>query len=241
MVRGQVGTKAHAAPREVTTSPATRVPVRVLLADPEAVVREGLRVVLRRTRDLRLEASAHTGFEAVRLAQLVKPDVAVVEVGFRSSPSGVRLVEELVRCVPGLGVLAFSDSSTESLVPRLLAAGARGYVPKDAGPDVLVHAIRAVASGGWFVQSGPGSPLFEGLRWLGISGPLDGARPPHLGARDREYLRLLVRGLTDAEIARTLHLAKPTVKAQMRKLYRTLGARNRAQAVARAVVLGLLA
>ncbi|MCS7235753.1 MAG: response regulator transcription factor [Armatimonadota bacterium] len=117
-----------------------------------------------------------------------------------------------------------------------MAAGARGLVPKDAPPDVLV---RAVASGGWFVQGPAGAPRFEGLRCLARAGPLDGP-VPKLTPRDQGVLRLIVCGLTDAQIARTLHVATPTVKNQLRKLYQRLAARHRAQAVARAVVLGLL-
>jgi DNA-binding NarL/FixJ family response regulator len=148
-------------------------------------------------------------------------------------------VQELLWACPGVGVVVFSDSSAQAAAPCLLAAGARGLVPKEVAPEVLVHAVRVVAAGGWFVQGPAGATLFEGLRCLARSGPLDGP-VPKLTPREREYLQLMVSGLTDSEIARSLHLATPTVKRQLRKLYQQLGARNRAQAVARAVVLGLL-
>ncbi len=213
--------------------------VRLVAADPERVVHEGLRAVLRRTKNLRLEATAYSGAEAVHLVRLLKPHVALVEVSFPSPPNGVKLVEELNRAYPGVGVVVFSGGPAERLLARLLAAGARGFVPKEAKAEPLVHAIRTVASGGWYVEASPKSSLFETLRCLARSGPLDGPMPK-LTVRQREYLRLLVEGLTDAQIARALHLATPTVKAQLRILYRDLGARNRAHAVARAVLLGLL-
>jgi two-component system response regulator DevR len=219
--------------------PGAAAPVRLVAADPERVVHEGLRAVLRRTQGLRLEATAYSGAEAVHLVRLLRPHVAVVEVSFPSPPGGVKLVEELCRAHPGVGILVFSAPSAEGLLVRLLAAGARGFVPKEARAEILVHAIRTVASGGWYVEAGPKSTLFETLRSLARSGPLD-APVPNLTARQREFLRLLVEGLTDAQIARALHLATPTVKAQLRVLYRHLGARNRAHAVARAVLWGLL-
>ena len=203
------------------------------------MVLEGLRVALGRTGDLRLEATARTGSEAVRLAEVLKPELALVDVRCSTQPNGVTLVRELLRAHSSLGVVIFSDSSADGLVPRLLAAGARGFVPKEAGLDVLTQALRVVASGGWSLQGGPGATLLQGLRCLAHSGPLE-ADAPSLGEREREYLRMMVEGLTDAQMARRLNLATATVKTQLRRLYHQLGARNRAQALARAVVLGVL-
>lgn len=223
-------------------SPATTraaSPARVLAADPEDVVLEGLKAVLRRAGDLRLEATARTRSEAVHLVQVLKPEVALVDVRFTGQPNGVTLVRELLRAHSALGVVVFSDSSADGQLPRLVAAGARGYVPKDAGLDVLTHALRVVASGGWSLQGGPDAALLQALRCLARSGSLE-VDAPSLGDREREYLRMMVEGLTDAQMARRLNLATPTVKAQLRRLYQQLGARNRAQALARAVVLGVL-
>ena len=239
MNKKEKSSPTRGASRPSRAQPAVAASVRLVAADPERVVHEGLRAVLRRAKDLRLEATAYSGAEAVHLVRLLKPHVALVEVSFPSPPTGVKLVEELYGAHPGLGILVFSDRSAEGLLARLLAAGARGFVPKQATAEPLVHAIRTVASGGWYVEAGPKSTLFETLRCLAGSGPLDGP-VPKLTARQQQYLRLLVEGLTDAQIARALRLATPTVKAQLRVLYRDLGARNRAHAVARAVLLGLL-
>lgn len=225
--------------REEERRPATAQAVRVLVADPDTVIHEGLRTVLRKAPDLRLQATARTGSEAVRLAQLLQPQVALTEGRFHQQPSGVRLVQELLRACPQLNVVVFSDASSQSAATRLLAAGARGFLCKDVPAELVVHALRTAASGGSFVWLTSGAALFEGLRCLGRSGPLD-SPVPQLTPRERQYLQLIVEGLTDAQIAHSLRLATPTVKAQLRRLYVKLGARNRAQAVARALVLGLL-
>jgi len=211
--------------------------VGVLVADPQTVVVEGLRSLLGGHRSLRFVGAARTGAEAVRLAEVLQPDVAVVELHFPGRPSGVQLVQGLLSSCPRLGVVVFSDAAAQALVPRLLAAGASAFVPKDTPPEVLAHAILTVAAGGAAVLTPSASALSGPFRLLSASGLPPGE--PQLTARERQYLQLLAEGLTDAQIARRLHTARATVRSQLGRLYRKLGARNRAQALARALVLGL--
>lgn len=211
----------------------------VVVAEPQSVVYEGLRGLLSRAGDLRLRGWARTGLEAVRLVELVRPRVAVVEPRFPDPPNGVQLVQALRRALPSLGVVVFTEADAAPLAPQMLASGAVGFVLKDSPPEVLLHAVRVAISADGLVVAGraPSLTLHHVFRAL-AAGTLD-HQVPVLSSREREYLRLVAQGLTDAQIARRLHVARSTVRVQLGRLYRKLRVRNRTQAVAQAVVLGV--
>lgn len=214
--------------------------VGVLVVEPHSVVFEGLRSLLARAGDLRLEGRAKSGAEAVRLVELLQPQVAVVEPRFPDRPTGVHLVQALLRARPSLGIVVFTEADAAGLASRILACGAVGFVLKDSPPEVLLYAIRVAASGSGLVVAGRAATLtlHQAFRALAVD-CLD-REVPTVSSRDREYLRLVAQGLTDAEIASRLHVAQSTVRAQLGRLYRKLGARNRTHAVAQAVVWGVL-
>lgn len=209
------------------------------MAEPQSVVYEGLRGLLARAADLRLAGRAKTGAEAVRLAELLQPQVAVVEPRFPERPSGVQLVQALLRAWPSLGVVVFTEADAAGLAPQILACGAAGFVLKDSPPEVLLHAIRVAASGNGLVVAGRAPTLTFHHAFRALAAGALGREIPMLSSREREYLRLVAQGLTDAQIASRLHVTQSTVRAQLGRLYRKLGAKNRTHAVAQAVVLGV--
>lgn len=221
-------------------SPAGPQAVEILVVEPRPVVYEGLRWLLARAGGFRVLGHARTGAEAVYLAELLRPHVAVVEPRLPEAPNGVQLLQALQRAHSSLNVVVFTADEAAGMDTRMLACGAAGFLLKDSPPEVLLHAVRAAASGQGVVIVGRSSSLtLPRVLRAPATGPLDCAGPT-LSSREREYLRLLACGLTDVQIASRLRVARSTTRAQLARLYRKLGARSRAHAVARAVVLGVL-
>ncbi len=150
---------------------------------------------------------------------------------------GTEPVRALREACPGLAVVVFSDRPMEAHLLRLLAAGAHGFVCKQVTPELLVHAILTAASGGAFVVTASAQPLHKPLELLSAVDKAE-EKPVELSEQEWVLLGLVAQGLTDAQIARRLRVATATVRSQLGRLYRKLRARNRAQALARAVLSG---
>lgn len=209
-------------------------PLRLLVADDHAVVRAGLRALLEGEPDLRVTAEAASGEEAVRLAERLAPDVVLMDLRFggggRSGIDGVEAVRRLAAGAPATAVVMLTSYSGRADVVRALEAGARGYVLKAGPPDELFRAVRGAAAGA-----------------LGLAPEVVGELVSHvpsgereLSGREVEVVRLLADGLSNRSIAEALFLSEATVKTHLVRVYRKLGADNRAAAVSEAVRRGLL-
>ncbi|MEU1193735.1 response regulator transcription factor [Streptomyces sp. NPDC005859] len=208
-------------------------PLRLLLADDHAVVRAGLRALLEGEPDLAVVGEAGSGEEAVRLAAALVPDVVLMDLRFAGDGAGmdgVAAVRRLAVAAPGVAVVMLTSYSGRADVVRALQAGARGYVLKAGPPQELFTAVRGAAAGA-----------------LGLASALVGdlvARVPdperELSGREVEVVRLLADGLSNRAIAEALFLSEATVKTHLVRVYRKLGADNRAAAVSEAVRRGLL-
>ena len=206
-------------------------PLRLLLADDHAVVRAGLRALLEGEPDLEVAAESGSGEEAVRLAALVAPDVVLMDLRFAGGGlDGIEAVRRLTAEGPGLPVVMLTSYSGRADVVRALEAGARGYVLKAGPPQELFRAVRGAAAG----ALGLASEVVGGL--IGQA-PADRAE---LSEREVQVVRLLAEGLSNRAIAETLFLSEATVKTHLVRVYRKLGAENRAAAVSEAVRRGLL-
>ena len=206
-------------------------PLRLLLADDHAVVRAGLRALLEGEPDLEVAAETGSGEEAVRLAALVAPDVVLMDLRFAGGGlDGIEAVRRLAAEAPGLPVVMLTSYSGRADVVRALEAGARGYVLKAGPPQELFRAVRGAAAG----ALGLASEVVGGL--IGQA-PADRAE---LSEREVQVVRLLAEGLSNRAIAETLFLSEATVKTHLVRVYRKLGAENRAAAVSEAVRRGLL-
>ncbi|MEO8166076.1 MAG: response regulator transcription factor [Betaproteobacteria bacterium] len=209
-------------------------PVRVILVDDHAVVREGYRRLLERTADIAVIAEAASGEDAYRLACDLQPDVTIMDINLPGL-GGIEVVRRLVARMPEAKVLMFSMHEDTVFSSRALQAGARGYVTKSAAPEVLVEAVRLVAQGKLYISHEMAQEL--ALQMLpGRSNPIDA-----LSAREFEVFRLLVAGHALQEIARLLCLSYKTVANYQSSIKHKLDVSNTAQVVRLALSHGLLA
>jgi DNA-binding NarL/FixJ family response regulator len=197
--------------------------LRILIADDHELTRAGLGAVIDRESDLDLVAEVGTAEAAVDRCALGDVDVAVLDIRFGSGMNGLEAARRILESSPAR-VLMLTLHDTPEYVRSALAAGATGYVLKDAGREDLLYAIRAVGAGRTAL---PGGLLRKAL--ASAAGPKedDLAR---LTRREREVLSLVARGLTNKEIARDLGIGPGTVKTHVEKLIAKLGVADRTQA-----------
>lgn len=210
-----------------------RQPLRVVLIDDHAVVREGYRRLLERTEDIEVIAEAGTGEEAYRLICELKPDVAVLDISLPGI-GGIEVVRRVIAREPDQKILVFSMHEDVMFSSRALQAGARGYVTKSAAPEVLVEAVRLVAAGKLYISHEMAQEL--AVQMLpGREKPIDA-----LSAREFEVFRLLVAGHSLQEISRILCLSYKTVANYQSSIRQKLDVSNTAQVVRIALNHGLI-
>lgn len=207
--------------------------IRLLVVDDHPIVLEGLVTVLQDEPDFEVAGAASSGEEAIALAQLVAPDVIVLDLEL-GGPGGAAAIPELIRAGSGVRVLVFTAYSTDEQVLGALHAGARGYLLKGAGKAEIAAAIRAVHAGAAHLDPRVAP------RILARCGGAHAASGPHLSPREREVLRFVGEGCANKQIARALGIAERTVKFHVTSILKKLEAGNRAQAVAIALQSGLL-
>lgn len=209
-------------------------PLRVVLADDHAVVREGYRRLLERTEDIAVVAEAASGEEAYRVICELRPDVAVLDISLPGL-GGIEVVRRVAARAPEQKILMFSMHEDTVFSSRALQAGARGYVTKSAAPEVLVEAVRLVAAGKLYISNEMAQEL--ALQMLpGREKPIDA-----LSAREFEVFRLLVAGHSLQEISRILCLSYKTVANYQSNIKQKLDVSNTAQVVRVALHHGLIA
>ena len=199
--------------------------VRLVLADDEPLVLDGLVAILRAQPDLDVVAAVTDGVAALAAVREHRPDVALVDLRMPGL-DGADLATRVGREHPGTRTLVLTTFGDEASVRRALAAGAHGFVLKRSTPAELVHAVRLVASGSSLVV--PGSAR---ARLAAGAAPARWAALDVLTDRERDVLRLLCRGRTNAEIAAELFLGRETVKTHVSAVLAKLGARDRTHAV----------
>lgn len=200
--------------------------LKVLLIDDHAVVRAGLRLLIEQQSDLRVCGEAPSVEDAIALD--CKPDVILLDLVLGHRARGQDAVIAVTDGFRGVPVLALSMIDSLAVVDAVLAAGARGYVLKDAAADELVGAIRSVASGKEYLQPSLGAAM---IRWKDRPITASSCNAVELTAREREILRLVALGYTNAEISQTLSLAVRTVETHRSHIVRKTGAHTRAQLV----------
>jgi DNA-binding NarL/FixJ family response regulator len=213
------------------------VTVRVLLVDDEELVRSGLRTILDAQDDIEVVGEAADGADVVPLVATLRPDVVVLDIRM-PLVDGIQATRDLHRKVENPPrVLILTTFGDDENVYAALHAGADGFLPKRARPAEIVDAVRVVAAGE--------SLLFPAaIRSLAArQAPADarvGAAVAHLTPRERDILRLVARGLSNAEIAEEMFLGLQTVKTHVSSVLRKLGARDRTQAVIAAYDSGIV-
>jgi DNA-binding NarL/FixJ family response regulator len=210
------------------------VSVRILIVDDHAVVRAGLRLLLEAEEDLEPVGEAGTAREAVFEARTLKPDVILLDV-VMPDQSGLDIVPTLLHERPETKVLVLSMQDDPQYVRQAFAAGASGYVLKEAADVEVVAAIREVARGGRYVHPELGARL--------ISAETDERRRADedpLSDREREVLRLLALGHTNQEIAQQLYISVRTAETHRAHIMQKLRLSSRAELVRHALSQGLL-
>jgi DNA-binding NarL/FixJ family response regulator len=203
--------------------------IRVLVADDQEIIRTGLRMILNAHPDIEVVGEAADGLEAVTLAHQLRPDVCLFDIRM-PEVDGIEATRQLAG--PGvedpLAVVVITTFDLDEYVHGALKAGARGFLLKDAGPELLVQAMQAAARGDALI-----APSVTVRLLATFAGPDDG-RPPvqpvePLTVREEEVLVTVARGRTNAEIADELYISVSTVKSHLASLMNKLGARNRVE------------
>ena len=208
--------------------------IRVLIVDDHAVVRSGLKLLLEAEGDIAVVAEAGSADEGVRAARLEKPDVVLLDV-VMPGRSGIEATPELRKAAPSAKVLVLSMQDDPSYVREAFAAGASGYVLKEAADVELVQAVREVASGARYVHPALGARLAAAE----VDAASRAAADP-LSDREREVLRLLALGHTNQEIAKMLFISVRTAETHRAHIMQKLGLQTRAELVRYALANGLL-
>jgi len=208
--------------------------ISVLLMDDHTVVREGLRALLEREEDIDVVAEASTVGEAEEVE--VRPDVIVADLVLPDE-RGADVVRRLKHRHPHSSVLVLTMVDNPTDVQRCLAEGAGGYLLKGSASTELVQAVRTVARGEDYLQPSLSAAL---ARWREASTRVHAGAPGDLTPRERDVLRLIALGHTNAEIATMLYVSVRTVENHRSSLMRKLGFRTRAELVRHANEIGLV-
>jgi DNA-binding NarL/FixJ family response regulator len=211
--------------------------IRVLIADDHAHFREGLRALLLSATDLEVIGEASDGREAISLAEMLQPDVILMDLGM-PGVNGIEATRAILHTSPHISILVISMQEDDDSVFAALQAGARGYLLKGALKAEILRSIRAVSSG----EAIFGPAIARRLMQYFSRSPHPAAPPdafPELTEREHEILELIARHETNPEIARRLHLSTKTVRNHVSNIFTKLQVADRAQAIIRAREAGL--
>ncbi|ANZ13976.1 response regulator [Streptomyces noursei] len=217
-------------------------PIRVLLADDETMIRHGVRLILRHADGIDVVAEAQDGRQAVELAAVHRPDVALVDVRMPVC-DGLAAIAPLLALDPAPRVVMLTTFGDEANVIRALREGATGFLLKDEGPQELISAIRAAAAGDAVLSPGVTGAVIARMLRGGDPEAAEAARADdriaRLTAREREVLAMLGEGLSNQEIAGRLGIGVGTVKTHVGAILEKTGSASRVQAALLAHRTGL--
>jgi len=207
------------------------VTIRVLVADDQDIVRTGLRMILDAQPGIEVVAEAVDGRDALELARSLRPDVCLFDIRMPEL-DGIEVTRQLAGpdVEDPLAVVVITTFDLDEYVHGALKAGARGFLLKDAGPELLTQAVRAAASGDALIAPSVTARLLSTFADGGASSREPAAQPIEpLTEREEQVLVTVARGRTNAEIADELSISLSTVKTHLASLMNKLGARNRVE------------
>jgi DNA-binding NarL/FixJ family response regulator len=211
--------------------------IRVLLADDQELVRAGFRMILETQADIEVAGDAGDGAEAVAATRRLQPDVVLMDIRMPNL-DGLQATKQVVAAGSGSRVVILTTFDLDEYVYQALAAGASGFLLKNAPPEQLIGAVRVVAAGDALLAPSITRRVIEQFTRLPRPGGTDAV--VGLTARERDVFKLIARGLSNAEIAAQLVVSDATVKSHVGHLLAKLQLRDRVQAVVLAYESGLI-
>lgn len=196
-----------------------------MVVDDHAAVREGVKMILSRDREISVIGESGSGDAAIEMAAKRRPDVIVMDVRM-DGIDGFEATRRIMAAQPDVAVILYTAHGERGLLAEGLDCGARGYLLKDAPPDDIVRAVKRVADGGAYVDPTLASELVT---------PRATERLPALSGREREILGMLANGMSNPDIAGKLFISPETVRTHVRNAMTKLEADTRTQAVALAL------
>ena len=210
--------------------------IRVLVADDQSMVRAGFRMLLSGEADIEVVAEASNGLEAVAKAARFQPTVTLMDIRMPEL-DGLEATRRILAADDGARILILPPFVLEEYIDEALCAGASGFVLKDDPPEQLIAAVRTVAAGDALLSPTVTKRVIEQFARSPRPAPPKGV--DELTAREREILRLIVAGLSNAEIGKELYISDTTVKTHVTHILQKLDLRDRVQAVVLAYETGL--
>jgi DNA-binding NarL/FixJ family response regulator len=212
-------------------------PLRILLADDHAILRQGLKLLIDTQPDMRVIGEATDGNEALAQAQALNPDVIVMDISMPGM-NGLVATRTLKRVTPGVAIVALTRHDDDTYLEELLRAGASAYVLKQSAPTDFLRAIRAVAAGGVYLDPAITARVADGL----LAGEAALPTQPHatVSERETEVLRLIALGHSNKEVAAQLKISVKTVEVHKANSMRKLGLAGRVDVIRYAVLQGWL-
>jgi two-component system, NarL family, response regulator NreC len=207
--------------------------IRILIADDHGIVREGLRLKLEQNQHFQVVGEAADGREAVRLANELKPDLAIVDIGMPVL-NGIEATVQIVKRNPRIGVIILSMHADETYLVRTLTAGAKGYLLKDTAQEDLHRAVQTVAQGKPFFSPAIAKIMLEDymrqLQQRGLQDSYD-----LLTDREKEILQLLAEGKSNKEVATILNVSPYTIETHRTHMMQKLDLHSTADIILYAV------
>lgn len=211
------------------------MPIKILIADDHALLRQGIKNVLELESDLVVIGEAADGDEAISRSIDLEPDILLLDINMPRT-NGLEVTRRLHESSPSLKVVILTIHDDENYVVEVIKAGAAGYLLKDVEPGMLVKAIRTVYEGESFIYPTLAKKLFSEInrqeeRKNGAVKSFERRREERLTYREIEVLHLICQGMSNQTIAKTLFLSEKTVKNHLTNIFRKINVTDRTQAV----------
>jgi two-component system, NarL family, response regulator DevR len=203
--------------------------VNILIADDHAIVRKGLRTLLERQSHFKVVAEAETGEEAIKKAQEIQPDVAILDIRMPGM-SGIEVCRQITNLVEGCKVIMLTAYAEDEMIYAAIQAGAVGYVLKQVGDNELIHSIERISNGESILDSSTITTILKDAHKL--SAAQHTVKFSALTAQEMVVLALVTKGMTNRQIAVKLYLGEGTIRNYVSSVLAKIAVNNRAEAAA---------